>query len=670
MTRLKLILITVLPIVLILGLVLFGCISHLSSEGVDDIREQMEEAVKVRASKIHENIGELAKDADSIELLLTGPKSTASEYIENMVKTKTFVDSVVIAYDTGFVKEVLNGDHPDYKLENHFSLEPRKNYFGYSPFIYRDENGKIVTSDERGIWFKYREWIPLAEKTRTGQWTDSYVSAFTGRRVCSYVIPFYYGTRQIGAVLISYALNQVFLDFLLHNNAVHFVPKSTALQENVLYQRDIFLWEEVGNEIDFSNEKGACRNLYAQVPQSRREVIWPLLDLILKGEAGAVLFQGKDLEFINESENTWIVSSPIQNKTGLLLVVTLSERLVLASVHRQILFYLIGGILLTLFLPAVVLTIVLRAFQPVLEITRVARQVADGDLDIRVPAEFVRGKSETAVLAGTFNTMLQNLQDNIQNVKSERTKRERVERDLTVGQMVQKALLPRKYSITDNPSFYLNADYVPARFLSGDFFDFWQLDENRIALVVADVSGKGVPAAMYMVITRTLLRQITRPDRSPGDVLTEVNVNLLMYNVRNMFVTLFFAYYNTQTGELTYCNAGHNPPAIIRKGKNIENFPRASNLIMGNIPGIHYKTESIVLEKRDAVFLYTDGVPDTESEFGELFGKERFHRLLEQLAPNSEEEFLPPFMETLRTFGGKNQKDDITVLYLERREDR
>jgi serine phosphatase RsbU (regulator of sigma subunit) len=241
--------------------------------------------------------------------------------------------------------------------------------------------------------------------------------------------------------------------------------------------------------------------------------------------------------------------------------------------------------------------------------------------------------------------------------------RERIEQDLRLARSIQQASLPEEVPALQG--WQISPYYQPAREVGGDFYDFIELDDGRLGIVVGDATGKGVPAALVMASSRSMLRAVAQSSNySPGDVLGSVNDSLVTDIPRNMFVTCFYAILDPNKGSLGYANAGHDPP-YVRRGGECEEL-RARGMPLGLMPNMSYEEKEIVLEEGEAAFFYTDGLLEAHDPKGEMFG---FPRLRELVAEHAEEGSLGNFLlEELYSFVGEGweQEDDITLLALRR----
>ena len=249
-------------------------------------------------------------------------------------------------------------------------------------------------------------------------------------------------------------------------------------------------------------------------------------------------------------------------------------------------------------------------------------------------------------------------------LEQEIRERERVEQELRVARSIQQASLPEEVPTLEG--WQITPYYRPAREVGGDFYDFFELDDGRLGLLVGDATGKGVPAALVMASTRSMLRAVAQAlgSSSPGEVLRRVNDSLVTDIPPSMFVTCFYCILDPENGSLRYANAGHDLPYLHRNGDAEE--LRARGMPLGLIPGMDYEEKEIALDAGEAALFYSDGLVEAHDPKGEMFG---FPRLRELVAQHGEERSLETYLlEELERFTGEGweQEDDITLLTLRR----
>jgi sigma-B regulation protein RsbU (phosphoserine phosphatase) len=268
-------------------------------------------------------------------------------------------------------------------------------------------------------------------------------------------------------------------------------------------------------------------------------------------------------------------------------------------------------------------------------------------------------------LTATIHKTAEHVQD-LKQAREEHAQLSAIQQELNVATRIQQAILP-----CDFPAFpgvkeiELYAELIPAREVGGDFYDFFLIDENRLGLAIGDVSDKGVPAAIFMAVTRTLLKSVALTGMPAGECLRRVNRLLTLENTSCMFVTLFYGILNLRTGRFEYCNAGHNPPYLIKPDGVPENLTAASGIVLGIDENYGYETDRIGLARGDRLFLYTDGITEAFNASQEMFSDERLRACLQRANGTSPKEVIRKVVSEVYDFAGDvPQSDDLTMLAL------
>lgn len=245
--------------------------------------------------------------------------------------------------------------------------------------------------------------------------------------------------------------------------------------------------------------------------------------------------------------------------------------------------------------------------------------------------------------------------------------RQRISTELDVATRIQADMLPCIFpAFPDRPEFDIYASMNPAKEVGGDFYDFFMVDETHLALVIADVSGKGVPAALFMVIGKTLIKDHTKPNVDLGDVFSEVNDLLCESNNEGLFITAFEGILNLVTGEFRFVNAGHELPFIAKSGGTYEPHKLRAGFVLAGMENTKYQSGSIQLSPGDKIFQYTDGVTEATNKDHELYGMKRLADILAQNTDKKPAELLPAIKADIDAFVGEApQFDDITMLCVE-----
>jgi sigma-B regulation protein RsbU (phosphoserine phosphatase) len=239
-----------------------------------------------------------------------------------------------------------------------------------------------------------------------------------------------------------------------------------------------------------------------------------------------------------------------------------------------------------------------------------------------------------------------------------------LQREIHLAQNIQMKLLNGEKPLL--PSGEMSGVSIPARLIGGDYFDFYPLTNGKIRIVIGDVMGKGIPAAMLMILTRGAFRTAAEATQGPGETLTAMN-NAMFKDLRKLgsFVTVFCADWDPLIGEFTYANAGHNIPVIVRGHSEVVQLVDLKGVMLGGLPGKKYREESLQLKDEDLVFFYTDGIVEAQNLEGEMFKLERLTQLIIENGHKKAMEMETTVVETLNAFTeGLPQKDDITMVIL------
>lgn len=331
------------------------------------------------------------------------------------------------------------------------------------------------------------------------------------------------------------------------------------------------------------------------------------------------------------------------------------------AIHKMLL------ILLTvLLLAGIIITIMSMLFtrkitDPIRQLTTDVARMDGGNLDYRI--EIDTG-DEVEDLSHAFNAMTDKIQQYISNLATVTSEKERIRTELQVASQIQSDMLPDSMHILNNRAeFTIHATMTPAKEVGGDFYDFFLLDEDHLALLVADVSGKGVPASLFMVVAMTLIQSSTANAATPAQAFQNVNNALCRNNKNGMFVTAWIGVLTISTGNLTYVNAGHNSPLFRQRGGVYTYIKDRTGFVLAGMENLKYQQRELQLMPGDSFFLYTDGVTEAHDEQCNLYGDDRLEQLLnsnKQLAPKEMTEIV---WKDITAFQGKaEQFDDITML--------
>ncbi|MBO4400576.1 MAG: SpoIIE family protein phosphatase [Selenomonadaceae bacterium] len=301
-----------------------------------------------------------------------------------------------------------------------------------------------------------------------------------------------------------------------------------------------------------------------------------------------------------------------------------------------------------------------QLLNPLSALTESVKEISGGNLDRKIN---VRTGDELQALAENFNDMTDELKTQMTSLEKVTAEKERIATELDVATKIQASMLPKNFVVDERAD--LCAGMEPAKEVGGDLYDFYKLDENHLFVTIADVSGKGVPAALFMVAAITNLRNFTANIDDLKTAIEKTNAQLCANNDGGLFVTAFSGVLDLETGIFRYVNAGHNPPLIRRRGKTFEELPMELNFVLGGWEDWQYVQQEIQLEAGDTIFMYTDGVTEATDAAGKMYSLERLKNFLSGLETTaSAKEILEAVYDSLEKFyaDADEQSDDITML--------
>jgi len=389
------------------------------------------------------------------------------------------------------------------------------------------------------------------------------------------------------------------------------------------------------------------------------DVTKSLADKIMSGKPGVSL----------SSSRVYYAYTPIKS-TSWILCSSIPERVIIApirDVNKRVILTILS------FLAAFVIiiasaVIAARKFshkltEPIIALEDDVKKIAGGNLDYRAE---IRTNDEIGDLAKSFNDMAASLKEYVKNLAAVTAEKERIGAELNIATQIQADMLPRIFPpFPDRKEFDIYATMNPAKEVGGDFYDFFLIDSDHLAMVMADVSGKGVPAALFMVIAKTLIKNRAQMGGTPSEILADVNNQLCEGNEAELFVTVWLGILEISTGHVTASNAGHEYPAIYRPGEGYTLFKTKQSPAVATMEGLRFKASEFTLNPGDDLYLYTDGVAEATNSSEELYGTDRMIDALNHTDGMSVEEILRTMKKSVDDFTGEApQFDDITMLSL------
>ncbi len=392
------------------------------------------------------------------------------------------------------------------------------------------------------------------------------------------------------------------------------------------------------------------------------------VDVYLTGERSKDYFVHKTKFGYNSSAIMPIYNS--EDKVVALLTADMPMPYITSTLTR----YLISTISLTLIVVGLFIMIFLLIIRrtmvkPLSVIAAEADSFTNDNIKVSERLPLITQEDEIGHLANSILCMENDINTYVETLTAVTAEKERISAELDVATRIQASMLPCIFpAFPEREEFEVYASMNPAKEVGGDFYDFFMVDDENLAIVAADVSGKGIPAALFMVIGKTLIKDHTTSGKNLGEVFTEVNNLLCESNSEELFITAFVGVLNLKTGEFRYVNAGHEAPFISKNNAPFELHKINAAFVLAGMEDIRYKEGVLTLEPGDKIFQYTDGIPEATDKNNQFFGMERLQASLAKVSDKTPIEVLASVKSDIDTFVGNSpQFDDITMICLEYR---
>ncbi|GMR23356.1 MAG: SpoIIE family protein phosphatase [Acidobacteriota bacterium] len=519
----------------------------------------------------------------------------------------------------------------------------------FCPYYYVAPDGSLASADLATDSYRYWEhdWYTSAAESGEAQWSDPYVDEGGGATwMITHSEPFYRDTAD-GRELRGIATADVSLDW------IHKLVKEITVGESgygVILSRE-------GQIISHPDET-LMREIAADPNGERRPEVEGIVASMLRGESGFEPFDDRYL-----GKRTRLTYAPVHH-AGWSLAIVYPEDELLADV-RSMLLHQLGLLLVGLVvLVGVVVTLSRRLTQPIKELAAGARQIATGDLDSELPTP--RYDDEIGALTQSLRNMRDSLKTYIQDLKETTAAKQKLQSELQIAHNIQMDMLPKGGLGGDGERFELAATLVPARQVGGDLYYYYLMDDGRVAFLVGDVSGKGVPAALFMARTKTLFETIAGTASSVGAALSIVNERLAAENEAGMFVTVFAGVFEPATGRLFCASGGHDAPVLIPGDGSASRFLEIEGgPLIGLLPVVECPTNELTLAPGDAIVVSTDGVFEARDIKDEFFSEERLLDAVAGKKGRPAAEVTDELLADVKRFAGEaEQSDDITIMTL------
>lgn len=512
--------------------------------------------------------------------------------------------------------------------------------------------GKIEFTDLAKESYAYlqEDWFQIPKELQAPQWSEPYFDEGGGNIfMTTYSVPFYGKVgeerRFRGIVTADISLEGL---------------RDIVSSIKILKTGYGFLISKNGTLVTHPSKELIMNETLFGVAEARGDArLREIARKMIKGESGSLPFQD-----LLSSRKCWMTYTPIPSSGWSLAVLFPMEELA-ADINRLYRTMIVIAVIGLALLSVAVIFISRTITNPLRAMAKATEDISRGNLDSALPP--VTSRDEVGKMSEGFMAMQKSLKDYIRKLTETTAAKERMESELSIAREIQMSIIPKIFPpFPDHPEFDLYAVIEPAREVGGDFYDFFQIDPTHLCFVIADVSGKGVPASLFMAVTKTLIKATAKAGISPAEILTQVNRELASGNDAAMFVTIFCGILNTDTGEIHYANAGHNPPLLIDTEGKVAYLQKSGELVLGVMEEICYRVESLRLEAGERLFMYTDGVTEAMNSRDELFSEERLEKELSLLARRPIQGLITSLMQRIKDFSGEAlQSDDITMMVLQ-----
>ena len=530
------------------------------------------------------------------------------------------------------------------------ALEPGA--FGYSkdytaPYVYRSWNQLV--RDDRGKHatpYFVQDWYAIPQLMQRPVWIEPYRAEGRGN-----VLMVTYASPMIDAQgkflgVVSCDISLEWLTDLLH---------SLPLGKDGF----AFLISRNGTLISHPNRALILNeSMFSLLDENGKAILRSIGRDMVQGKSGFIPYST-----MFSGQHGWLLYQPIA-ANGWSIGIFFPEAELMGKVAELSRIEAAIAIVGFLLLIPVILLIARSITGPLRKLAESTKILAAGSLDAPLPQ--IAGDDEVARLAKSFVVMRDELKTHITMLEVAATSKERIESELRIAQRIQMELVPKTFPpFPDRDDFELYAMMTPAREVGGDFYDFMMPDPDHLWIVIGDVSGKGIAAALFMAVTRTFLRAFFHEEKSPGKVLYRVNNELSRNNEASMFVTLFCGVLHLPSGQFRWANAGHNLPLLLTADGAASFLPKTRGVVAGAMEDIQFTEAEMTLAAGDSLYLYTDGVNEAMNAADQLFGNDRMQDALVRYGQAGCVAMVDGISHELTAFvDGAEQSDDITMLAL------
>jgi len=633
--RWKLILSIILPLIIITAVVMGFTLTRIFEFASVSIREQELGELNLYAQGIGAEFEGLSQIATTTANILSLDDDVTGEELYDILASNVENNPLVYGAAVAWEPFAWNDDtrlFSPYVFEDGDSLSAID--IGAESYDYTDGN-----------W----EWYSGVLEQGQAIWTEPYFDEGAGNvLMTTFSAPIFRDGAFAGVTTVDVRLDALNEDAALQFSDENFMILSQSGHFITHYNPDLVMNSTIQDQVAMQNN-----------PEFSTAV-----ERMLAGEFGVSEVNDMFLNGGMVEGESWLFYTPV-NATGWILSSTLPRSQLTSELWSLMSMAIYGLALMIVLIIALTLYVSSRLSRPIKTLSAAVSDVARGKLDTSI--EKIYSMDELGRLSVGFNRMLKNLKKQVEIQSQQTAARQMVEKELQVARETQQALLPSEFPpFPERREFQLHAVSKAARHVAGDFFDFFLINPHTLVFVIADVSGKGMSAALVMAVTRTIVRNLAENGKTPARILAETNELLRESHGGSAFVTILLGIYNTNSGRIMYANGGHSPPLLVDRHGNARSVGEATGTIVGMLENQEYANAEMRLLPGETLLLFTDGITEARSPGGEFYGEGRIRAFLEANHGKSAEALCDTLEKEICDFQKMNLADDLTILALRR----
>ena len=633
--RWKLILSIILPLIIITAVVMGFTLTRIFEFASVSIREQELGELNLYAQGIGAEFEGLSQIATTTANILSLDDDVTGEELYDILASNVENNPLVYGAAVAWEPFAWNDDtrlFSPYVFEDGDSLSAID--IGAESYDYTDGN-----------W----EWYSGVLEQGQAIWTEPYFDEGAGNvLMTTFSAPIFRDGAFAGVTTVDVRLDALNEDAALQFSDENFMILSQSGHFITHYNPDLVMNSTIQDQVAMQNN-----------PEFSTAVERMLAGEFWVSEVNDMFLNGGMVE-----GESWLFYTPV-NATGWILSSTLPRSQLTSELWSLMSMAIYGLALMIVLIIALTLYVSSRLSRPIKTLSAAVSDVARGKLDTSI--EKIYSMDELGRLSVGFNRMRKNLKKQVEIQSQQTAARQMVEKELQVARETQQALLPSEFPpFPERREFQLHAVSKAARHVAGDFFDFFLINPRTLVFVIADVSGKGMSAALVMAVTRTIVRNLAENGKTPARILAETNELLRESHGGSAFVTILLGIYNTNSGRIMYANGGHSPPLLVDRHGNARSVGEATGTIVGMLENQEYANAEMRLLPGETLLLFTDGITEARSPGGEFYGEGRIRAFLEANHGKSAEALCDTLEKEICDFQKMNLADDLTILALRR----